>query len=79
VAESFDRWLRETMTLDSTGRERRLVEWEQAPEAREAHPRAEHLIPLMVATGVAGDDLAVVAFNGTFGGLRLSAYHFASN
>jgi hypothetical protein len=30
----------------------------------------------MVASGAAGDDTAVVAFNDAFTGLRLSAYHF---
>jgi hypothetical protein len=30
----------------------------------------------MVAAGAAGEDRAEVAFNDTFSGLRLSAYHF---
>jgi hypothetical protein len=32
----------------------------------------------MVATGAAGEDLAVVGFNDTFAGLRLSSYHFGT-
>jgi hypothetical protein len=32
----------------------------------------------MVATGAAGDEPATLAFNGTFGGARLSAYHWGS-
>jgi aromatic ring-opening dioxygenase catalytic subunit (LigB family) len=76
VAETFDAWLRETMTLDVPERDRRLTEWERAPAARAAHPREEHLLPLMVTAGAAGPDRAVVAYNGTFGGLRLSSYHF---
>jgi aromatic ring-opening dioxygenase catalytic subunit (LigB family) len=76
VAEMFDAWLRESMTLDPESRNARLAAWESAPAARAAHPREEHLIPLMVAAGAAGDDRAVVAFNDTFTGLRLSAYHF---
>jgi aromatic ring-opening dioxygenase catalytic subunit (LigB family) len=76
VAETFDGWLRDVMTLDANERNRRLAEWESAPAARAAHPREEHLIPLMVAAGAAGEDLAIVAFNDTFTGLRLSAYHF---
>ena len=79
VAETFDSWLRETMTLDSESRNERLTQWASAPAARAAHPREEHLIPLMVASGAAGDDRAVVAFNDTFTGLRLSAYHFGVN
>ena len=76
VAEMFDAWLRESMTLDPESRNARLARWESAPAARAAHPREEHLIPLMVASGAAGDDRAIVAFNDTFTGLRLSAYHF---
>ena len=79
VADAFDAWLRETMTLDARARDRRLEQWEAAPAARAAHPREEHLLPLMVAAGAAGEDRAVVAFNGTFTGLRLSAYHFSAD
>lgn len=78
VAEAFDAWLRDTMTQDAEERDRRLVDWERAPAARAAHPREEHLIPLMVAAGAAGPDRATVGFNGTFAGIRLSSYHFAS-
>jgi aromatic ring-opening dioxygenase catalytic subunit (LigB family) len=79
VAETFDAWLRESMTLAADARNERLTQWESAPGARGAHPREEHLIPLMVASGAAGDQRAVVAFNDTFTGLRLSAYHFGVN
>jgi aromatic ring-opening dioxygenase catalytic subunit (LigB family) len=76
VAEAFDAWLRESMVQDSPERNRRLEQWATAPAARAAHPREEHLLPLMVASGAAGDDRAIVGFNDTFAGLRLSAYHF---
>ena len=76
VSEAFDAWLRESLVLDAGARNQRLAHWTTAPAARAAHPREEHLIPLMVAAGAAGEDRAVVAFNDTFTGLRLSAYHF---
>lgn len=76
VAETFDAWLRGVMALDATDRAAGLTHWAAAPMARTAHPREEHLIPLMVATGAAGGDAATLAFNGTFGGLRLAAFHF---
>ena len=79
VADAFDAWLRDSMTLDPDMRNERLTQWTSAPAARAAHPREEHLIPLMVASGAAGDDRAVVSFNDTFTGLRLSAYHFGVN
>lgn len=76
VAEAFDAWLREATTAEAGERDRRLVSWASAPAARLAHPREEHLLPLMVVAGAAGADRAAMAYNGTYMGLRLSAYHF---
>jgi aromatic ring-opening dioxygenase catalytic subunit (LigB family) len=76
VAETFDAWLRETATLPPAERDRRLTAWEEAPMARLAHPREEHLLPLMVIAGAAGTDQATIPYNDTYMGLRLSAYHF---
>jgi aromatic ring-opening dioxygenase catalytic subunit (LigB family) len=76
IAETFDAWLRETMALDAVRRDQQLTAWATAPAARLAHPREEHLLPLMVAAGAAGDDPARLAYNNTFAGLRLSAFHF---
>jgi aromatic ring-opening dioxygenase catalytic subunit (LigB family) len=78
VAETFDGWLRETMAMEADPRESRLIAWERAPAARAAHPREEHLLPLMVTAGAAGDDRATLGYQGTFGGLRLSSYHFGA-
>ena len=76
MAEAFDGWLRKTATLAEKERNERLVRWSEAPAARIAHPREEHLLPLMVVAGAAGPDRATVAYNGTILSLRLSAYHF---
>jgi aromatic ring-opening dioxygenase catalytic subunit (LigB family) len=76
VSEAFDAWLRETTVLDRAERERRLARWTSAPAARQAHPREEHLLPLMVAAGAAGDDRGAVGYTGTLRGLRISAHHF---
>lgn len=56
----FDDWLTATM-VEHVGdaRSDRLAHWEQAPAARIAHPREEHLLPLLVAVGAAEDDDAV--------------------
>jgi aromatic ring-opening dioxygenase catalytic subunit (LigB family) len=76
VSETFDAWLRETATAEPGERARRLTEWSSAPAARLAHPREEHLLPLMVIAGAAGDDRGTTGFNGKMMGVRLSAYHF---
>jgi aromatic ring-opening dioxygenase catalytic subunit (LigB family) len=75
-AEAFDQWLRHTATLDEEERNTGLCRWLEAPAARIAHPREEHLLPLMVVAGAAGSDRGVVAYNGTILNLRLSAFHF---
>jgi aromatic ring-opening dioxygenase catalytic subunit (LigB family) len=76
VAEAFDAWLREAATLDEPARSAALARWSSAPAARLAHPREEHLLPLMVVAGAAQGDPGRVAYNGTVLGLRLSAYHY---
>jgi aromatic ring-opening dioxygenase catalytic subunit (LigB family) len=79
VSETFDAWLRGVMARDAAERDARLAEWSDAPAARLAHPREEHLMPLMVAAGAAGDDRAALAFDGTMVGHRLSAFHFGQS
>ncbi len=76
-AQAFDDWLTETL-CDGPVAERngRLAQWSQAPFARICHPREDHLLPLMVAAGAAGDDPGHHAFSGTIWGKVVSAYHF---
>ena len=54
-----------------TERDQRLAAWASAPSARAAHPREEHLLPLMVIAGAAGADRGRTAYSGTLAGLRL--------
>jgi aromatic ring-opening dioxygenase catalytic subunit (LigB family) len=75
-AASFDAWLREAVAQEPAERARRLTQWASAPAARQAHPREEHLLPLMVAAGAALEDRARLAYDGTILGVRLSAFHF---
>ena len=76
VSEAFDAWLREAGTASPAERDRLLERWQEAPMARRAHPREEHLLPMMVIAGAAGADRGTVAYGGTFAGVRLSGYHF---
>ena len=53
----FDRWLTDAATRADAGeRNAMLAAWDKAPGARNANPREEHLIPLHVVAGAAGDD-----------------------
>jgi aromatic ring-opening dioxygenase catalytic subunit (LigB family) len=76
VSEVFDAWLREAALADGPARARHLEGWAAAPAARQAHPREEHLLPLMVVAGAAGADAGRLGFEGTFSGARLSAFHY---
>jgi aromatic ring-opening dioxygenase catalytic subunit (LigB family) len=76
AAAAFDGWLREAATLPQAERDARLSDWANAPAARQAHPREEHLLPLMVIAGAAGADQGTLAYNGKILDLQLSAYHF---
>lgn len=76
VAEEFGEWLDQAATAPAERREELLKAWAQAPSARSAHPREEHLLPLMVVAAAAGDDAAKVAFSGLFSGKRISAIHY---
>jgi aromatic ring-opening dioxygenase catalytic subunit (LigB family) len=76
MSEPFDTWLREAATLDPALRDVKLTGWAQAPGARLAHPREEHLLPLMVIAGAAGADRGTMAHAGTMMGAKIAAYHF---
>jgi aromatic ring-opening dioxygenase catalytic subunit (LigB family) len=77
----FDAWLRETL-LASTPEERtrRLIGWSQAPAARAAHPREDHLIPLMVAVGAAEGEGGTLVYHedGFMGGVTASSFRFGA-
>jgi aromatic ring-opening dioxygenase catalytic subunit (LigB family) len=77
VSREFDAWLRDATTQPSAEeRARRLTAWASAPGARQAHPREEHLVPLMVVAGAAGDDVGKVAYAGTIMDVQVSGYQF---
>jgi aromatic ring-opening dioxygenase catalytic subunit (LigB family) len=76
ISRAFDAWLHQTAALDPAARDDALIHWEQAPAARAAHPREEHLLPLMVCAGAAEDDRATIGFSGSFIGWQISAVHF---
>lgn len=61
IALSYAREFRDWFVLALTNRDLpALLDWRRrAPHAARAHPSAEHLLPLFVALGAAGDDAAV--------------------
>lgn len=53
---SFDNALKEAVEADPKVREEKMTEAARRPDARQAHPWMDHLMPLYVAAGAAGDD-----------------------
>ncbi|MCS6898582.1 MAG: class III extradiol ring-cleavage dioxygenase, partial [Myxococcales bacterium] len=72
----FDLWLNETIALPAKDRNLRLSRWTDAPAARQSHPREEHLLPLMVVAGAAGDDLGRTVYQGLLMGVHVSGHRF---
>lgn len=60
----FDQWLQGVL-VGRSGPERSglLTQWDRAPSARLAHPRPDHLIPLMVAVGAAEEDAGACVYH----------------
>ena len=80
LRSSSDQWLQTTLAATPVERETRLLAWESAPAARTAHPREEHLIPLMVAVGAAFDEASTCVYHedGVFGGVTASSFRFGA-
>lgn len=75
ASHAFDSWLSETLNGDRDG----LLDWASAPNARDCHPREDHLIPLMVVAGAAEGDAAKRSYHeDSLGptGIAISAYQF---
>jgi aromatic ring-opening dioxygenase catalytic subunit (LigB family) len=78
-SREFDAWLGGAMLGGSPAdRSKLLTAWESAPSARAAHPREEHLLPVMVAAGAALDDAAALSYHETdfLDGISVSNYRF---
>lgn len=76
AARKFDQWLTQAATAAPEKRDEMLAHWSDAPAARDAHPREEHLLPLMVAAGAAGRDAGTKVLADTVMGCAISAYRF---
>ncbi len=77
-SRQFDAWLQDTLAAAPAERTERLIQWEQAPMARAAHPQEDHLIPLMAAVGAAEEEpVALVYHQKDFGGgITASSFRF---
>ena len=80
IAAEFDRWLTDTLALQAPERNARLADWATAsgPAGRASHPpRAEeHLLPLHVVAGAAGDSSGRKVFTDEVLAVAISAFRF---
>ena len=81
ASKAFDDWLQDAL-IQSNPQDRitRLLAWDRAPGARQAHPREDHLIPLMVAVGAAEAEPAQCVYHeeAFFGGVVVSSFRFGT-
>ncbi len=76
ASQAFHDWLDEALSGNSAERTRQLGQWSQAPGGRSSHPREEHLIPLMVASGAGSDAPARKLWAGMVGPTHLAGWAF---
>jgi aromatic ring-opening dioxygenase catalytic subunit (LigB family) len=77
IAEAFEKYLHSAIEQsDAKVRNAMLVKWEAAPGARLAHPQEDHLLPLMVVAGAAGNDVGRTVFVDRVMKVPMASYEF---
>jgi len=75
---SFDEALKDAVKLSASEREQRMAELLRRPDARQAHPGFDHLLPIFVGAGAAGDDLGERLWTLKEGSLSWAQYRFGN-
>lgn len=77
-SEAFDTWLNQALALPPAERRQAVLNWEQAPCARQCHAQEDHLVPLFAALGAAEEEPAACVYHqtGIFGGVTASSFRF---
>lgn len=75
-SDQFDAWLNAIVHGSPDERVKSLCDWRGAPSAQHAHPREEHLLPLMVVAGAAGADSGKNIFFDRVMEATVSAFQF---
>lgn len=76
VARAFQSYLDKAIESEAAVRNDMLLHWETAPGARLAHPREDHLLPLMVAAGAAKNDVGRLVFEEHAMKVPMASYEF---
>ncbi|KAJ6003022.1 hypothetical protein N7451_005569 [Penicillium sp. IBT 35674x] len=75
-AVSFDEALKDAATAKPEEREAAMADLLKRPDARQAHPSFEHLLPIHVGAGAAGADLGKRLWKFPEGSMSWSQYRF---
>jgi aromatic ring-opening dioxygenase catalytic subunit (LigB family) len=75
-AASFDDALRAAVETDAADRNENMVALLRRSDARQAHPTFEHLLPIHVAVGAAGDDSGRQLWTLAEGSMAWAQYRF---
>lgn len=77
-SEMFDNWLTTAVEAEPGWRWANLANWSEAPHAYDCHPQGheEHLIPLMMAAGAAGESDGQKVYSEQVLKSQISAYRF---
>jgi len=73
---AFDAALTAALDAAPVARDTALADWKRLPDAVACHPREEHLLPLMVVAGAAGDERGRKTFNDRVFGKAVSGFQF---
>ena len=73
---AFDKWLTHAVADGGEARNAALSHWAEGDAALNAHPREEHLMPLMIAAGAGDTSAGVNVFSDVVMQARISAFRF---
>ena len=75
---SFDEALKDAVTTLPAEREQKMAELLKRPDARQAHPTFDHLLPIFVGAGAAGEDVGERLFTLKEGSMSWAQYRFGA-
>ncbi|CAI7650713.1 unnamed protein product [Penicillium glandicola] len=75
-AVSFDNALKDAATTAPAERQKAMAELLKRPDARQAHPSFEHLLPIHIGAGAAGEDLGKRTWTFPEGSMSWAQYRF---
>ena len=73
---SFDEALKDAVTVAPAEREEKMAALLKRPDARQAHPTLEHLLPIFIGAGAAGEDMGERLWTLKEGSLSWAQYRF---